>query len=184
MPRQWLLPAGNSLVLFEEKGGNPETVSIATQSAHVLCSHISEFHPLDFRSFVQENSTVSDKATLRLECTTGQQIATITFASFGNPYGECGNFLKGSCHADTSYNILNKVGMFKHRQPEELSANNELFCPLLLRQGVKVSMQWSVNHQGDKDNWSPRKPQFNFASLQMFPTFITCLHWAHLLWIH
>jgi hypothetical protein len=157
-------------VLFEEKGGNPETVSIATQSAHVLCSHISEFHPLDFRSFVQENSAVSDKAILRLECTTGQQIATITFASFGNPYGECGNFLKGSCHADTSYNILNKVGMFKHRQTEELSANNELFCPLLLRQGVK-SMQRSVNHhQGDKDNWSPRKPHFNFASLQMFLT--------------
>jgi hypothetical protein len=66
--------------------------------------------------------------------------------------------------------------MFKHRQAEELSTNSELFCPLLLRQGVKVSMQWSVNHQGDKDNWSPRKPQFNFASLQMFPTFITCLH--------
>jgi hypothetical protein len=117
-------------VLFEEKGGNPETVSIATQSAHVLCSHISEFHPLDFRSFVQENSTISDKAILQLECTTGQQIATITFASFGNPYGECGNFLKGSCHADTSYNILNKVGMFKHRQTEELSANNELFLPI------------------------------------------------------
>ncbi|CAM6034568.1 unnamed protein product [Sphagnum compactum] len=131
VPRQWLLPAGNSLVLFEEKGGNPETVSIATQSAHVLCSRISEFHPLDFRSFVQENSTVSDKAILRLECTTGQQIATITFASFGNPYGECGNFLKGSCHADTSYNILNKVCVGNQRC--EVHVSNRLFgkdpCP-------------------------------------------------------
>jgi hypothetical protein len=27
--------------------------------------------------------------------------------------------------------------MFKHRQAEELSTNSELFCPLLLRQGVK-----------------------------------------------
>jgi hypothetical protein len=154
-------------VLFEEQGGNPETVSIATQSAHVLCSHISEFHPLDFRSFVQENSTVSDKAILRLECTTGQQISTITFASFGNPYGECGNFLKGSCHADTSYNILSKVGMFKHRQTEELSANNELFCPFT----TNTSMQWSVNHKRGQRQLVSKKTSLQLCLTANVPNF-------------
>ncbi|KAA8531157.1 hypothetical protein F0562_005929 [Nyssa sinensis] len=46
VPRSWLQPNGNTLVLFEEMGGDPTQISFVTRQIESLCSHVSESHPL------------------------------------------------------------------------------------------------------------------------------------------
>uniref|UniRef100_A0A6N2MA49 Beta-galactosidase n=1 Tax=Salix viminalis TaxID=40686 RepID=A0A6N2MA49_SALVM len=69
VPRSFLNGNGdNTLVLFEEFGGNP--------SSHA--------------------STRRRTRKIELSCQ-GRQISAVKFASFGNPQGSCGSFVKGYC---------------------------------------------------------------------------------------
>lgn len=70
----------NTLVLFEEIGGNPSLVNFQTVIVGTACGN------------TQENKS------LELSCH-GRLISAIMFASFGNPEGECGAFTKGSCES-------------------------------------------------------------------------------------
>ena len=113
LPRQWLLPKHNLIVLFEEKGGNPDAITIATRMPQQVCSHISESHPLPLSvtSWTRRGSLTSAPpiAPLALECADGQYISRISFASYGTPSGDCGGFMLSACHANTSHDVLSKV---------------------------------------------------------------------------
>ena len=70
----------NTLVLFEEIGGNPSLVNFQTVTVGTACGNAHE------------------NKTLELSCQ-GRPISAVKFASFGDPQGVCGVFAKGSCES-------------------------------------------------------------------------------------
>lgn len=111
MPRSWLKPTQNLLVLFEELGGDPTKISLVKRSVTSVCADVTEYHP-NIRNWQIENYGRTEefhKPKVHLHCGPGQSISSIKFASFGTPSGTCGSFQQGTCHAPTSYAILEKV---------------------------------------------------------------------------
>lgn len=100
VPRSWLQPTKNVLVLLEEVGGDPTGISLRKRQVDTVCAHVSQDHPTG-------NSSTSPE--LRLQCSSGQHISSISFASFGNPTGYCGNFIKGSHDAGSSTSLVENV---------------------------------------------------------------------------
>ncbi|XP_071726460.1 beta-galactosidase 8 [Rutidosis leptorrhynchoides] len=112
VPRSWLKPSGNLLVLFEEMGGDPTQIAFATQELQSLCSHVSQSHPISMEAWSQEKSTKKSKSEPRvsLECPhPNQVISSIKFASFGTPQGKCGSFSHGECQSTDALSILQKA---------------------------------------------------------------------------
>lgn len=97
VPRSWLKPSGNSLVVFEELGGDPTQISLVKRTIGSVCADIFEDHP-----------TNSKRPKAHLWCPNGRKITQIKFASYGMPQGICGSFREGSCHAHKSYNALQR----------------------------------------------------------------------------
>ncbi|KAL0663354.1 hypothetical protein Bca4012_100191 [Brassica carinata] len=84
VPRSFLNAEGdNTLVLFEEMGGNPSLVSFQTTRVGSVCANVYE------------------KNIIELSCDR-KQISAIKFASFGNPDGDCGSFVKGTCESSNN----------------------------------------------------------------------------------
>ncbi|KAK2995955.1 hypothetical protein RJ640_002497 [Escallonia rubra] len=88
VPRSFLRDEGNSLVLFEEFGGNPEFLDVQTITTGKVCAHVHEGN------------------TLELSCQGGKPLSDISFASFGDPKGSCGSFEKGSCESPNSLSVV------------------------------------------------------------------------------
>ncbi|KAI3823250.1 hypothetical protein L1987_04683 [Smallanthus sonchifolius] len=114
VPRSWLKPSGNILVLFEEIGGDPTQISFKTQELESLCSQVSESHLFPMEAWSQDNSTRKSKSTpkprISLECPHPNQfISSIKFASFGTPQGKCGSFSHGYCRSTNALEILQKA---------------------------------------------------------------------------
>ncbi|CAL0304087.1 unnamed protein product [Lupinus luteus] len=106
VPRSWLQPDNNTLVLFEESGGNPTWITFATKQIGSLCSSVSESHPPPVDKW--KSGTVGP--VLSLQCPyPNQVISSIKFASFGTPRGTCGNFEHGDCSSDGVLSIVQKV---------------------------------------------------------------------------
>jgi len=84
----------NSLVLFEEIGGNPSQINFQTVIVGTACANAYE------------------NKTLELSCH-GRSISDIKFASFGNPQGTCGSFTKGSCESNNeALSLVKKVSFY------------------------------------------------------------------------
>ncbi|KAE8708505.1 hypothetical protein F3Y22_tig00110339pilonHSYRG00276 [Hibiscus syriacus] len=81
VPRSFLHDGDNTLVLFEEFGGNPSYVQFQTVEIGSICVNAYE------RKWVE------------LSCH-NRPISKIEFASFGHPQGVCGSFEKGECESD------------------------------------------------------------------------------------
>lgn len=111
VPRSWLQPSSNTLVLFEEMGGDPTQISIATREIGSICSQISETHPIPLDTRVSDEETRKrTKPTLSLHCPFPNQIISeIKFASFGTPKGECGSFSHGECSSKEVLSTVKKV---------------------------------------------------------------------------
>ncbi|KAJ6805028.1 beta-galactosidase isoform X2 [Iris pallida] len=101
VPRSWLKPTGNFLVVFEEWGGDPTGIGMVRRTVGSVCAQVNEFQPMT-------NLRNQDVPKVHLSCEPGQKIANIKFASFGTPQGACGSFSEGSCHAHKSYDALEK----------------------------------------------------------------------------
>ncbi|XP_073150771.1 beta-galactosidase 3 [Henckelia pumila] len=110
LPRSWLKPTQNLLVLFEELGGNPTRISLAKRSVTSVCSDVSEFHPNIKNWQIESYGKMQEfhRPKVHLHCGPGKSISSIKFASFGTPLGTCGSFQQGTCHAPTSYSTLEK----------------------------------------------------------------------------
>ncbi|CAA6655989.1 unnamed protein product [Spirodela intermedia] len=93
IPRSFLKPSGNLMVVFEETGGNPEEIAVVTVRRDNICTIVTEFHPAHVTSWARENS----------------QIRT----SFGNPTGSCGSLKAGSCHATAAKSVVEKACLGK-----------------------------------------------------------------------
>ncbi|KAG4961271.1 hypothetical protein JHK87_037904 [Glycine soja] len=111
VPRSWLKPSGNILVLFEEKGGDPTQISFVTKQTESLCAHVSDSHPppVDlWNSDTESGRKVGP--VLSLTCPHDNQvISSIKFASYGTPLGTCGNFYHGRCSSNKALSIVQKA---------------------------------------------------------------------------
>jgi hypothetical protein len=105
VPRPWLNPTGNLLVIFEETGGDPTRISMVKRTIGSVCADVSEWQP----SMTNWRTKDYEKAKIHLQCDHGRKITEIKFASFGTPQGSCGSYSEGACHAHKSYDIFEKV---------------------------------------------------------------------------
>ncbi|KAK3210506.1 hypothetical protein Dsin_015212 [Dipteronia sinensis] len=109
VPRSWLNPSGNLLVVFEEWGGDPTGISLVKRTTGSVCADIFEGQPTlkNWRMLSGGNANrLQPKA--HLWCPPGQKISQIKFASYGLPQGTCGSFREGSCHAHKSYDAFQR----------------------------------------------------------------------------
>ncbi|KAL9229169.1 hypothetical protein vseg_004665 [Gypsophila vaccaria] len=111
VPRVWLKPTQNLMVIFEELGGDASKISLVKRSVARVCADAYEHHPTAENWGLNGiNDTKSDHhPKAQLQCGEGQSISSIQFASFGTPSGTCGSFFKGTCHAQDSHAIFEKA---------------------------------------------------------------------------
>ncbi|KAK7265368.1 hypothetical protein RJT34_32987 [Clitoria ternatea] len=107
IPRSWLNPSGNYLVVFEEWGGDPSGISLVKRTTASVCADIYEGQPTLKNRHMLDSGKVN-RLKAHLWCPPGQKISQIKFASYGLPQGTCGNFREGSCHAHKSYDAPQK----------------------------------------------------------------------------
>ena len=108
VPRSWLNPSGNLLVVFEEFGGDPTGISLVKRTTGSVCADIYEGQPT-LKNWGMLTSGQINRPKAHLWCPPGQKISQIKFASYGLPQGTCGSFKEGSCHAHKSYNAPQRV---------------------------------------------------------------------------
>jgi hypothetical protein len=108
VPRSWLSPSGNLLVVFEEWGGDPSGIALVKRTTGSVCADIYEGQPT-LKSWGMINSGKTNRPKAHLWCPPGQKISQIKFASYGLPQGTCGSFQEGSCHAHKSYDAPQRV---------------------------------------------------------------------------
>lgn len=110
VPRSWLKPSGNQLIVLEELGGNPAGITLVKRTMDRVCADIFEGQPSLKNSQIIGSSKVNSlQSKAHLWCAPGLKISKIQFASFGVPQGTCGSFREGSCHAHKSYDALQRV---------------------------------------------------------------------------
>ncbi|CAL0331891.1 unnamed protein product [Lupinus luteus] len=137
VPRSWLKPDHNLLVVFEELAGDPATISLVKRSVSSVCADVSEYHPNIKNWHIESYGKSEDfhPPKVHLHCSAGQTISSIKFASFGTPLGTCGNYVKGACDSAASYDILEKKCIGKVRCIVTVSNTNfgKDPCPNVLK---------------------------------------------------
>ncbi|KAL5973631.1 hypothetical protein ACLOJK_030285 [Asimina triloba] len=110
VPRTWLNPTGNLLVLFEEWGGDPTGISLVKRTVGSVCADVSEWQPSLKKWHIKAYGSPErpQRPKAHLWCADGQKISSIKFASFGTPQGVCGSYQEGKCHAHRSYDAFEK----------------------------------------------------------------------------
>ncbi|KAM3749632.1 hypothetical protein ACB098_05G201100 [Castanea mollissima] len=102
IPRTWVHPGENLLVLHEELGGDPSKISLLTRTGQEICAHVSEADPPPADSWKPNQVFNPQIPVVRLNCEQGWHISMINFASFGTPSGNCGTFSPGICHVNVT----------------------------------------------------------------------------------
>ncbi|PIN25789.1 Beta-galactosidase [Handroanthus impetiginosus] len=131
IPRSWLKPSDNLLVLFEETEKNPLEISVNSYFTETICAEVSENHYPPLRAWSHpkaSNGTISLNnmaPEMHLQCDAGSTITSINFASYGTPKGSCQNFSRGNCHSPNSLSVVSKACM--GRQSCSISVSNTVF---------------------------------------------------------
>ncbi|KAL7115747.1 hypothetical protein ACP275_04G200300 [Erythranthe tilingii] len=125
VPRSWLKPTGNTLVVLEEIGGDPTMISIATREIGLICGAVSESYPAPLDLWDSNYLTRVTKPTLLLECPyQSQVIKELQFVGYGNPQGKCGSFSQGQCRSNRATTVVNKYCMGKQKCSIEMTLEN------------------------------------------------------------
>lgn len=111
IPRSWFHPSGNTLVVFEERGGDPTKITFSRRAVTSVCSFVSEHFPsIDLDSWDKSDTNEgTSPAKVQLSCPGGKNISSVKFASLGNPSGTCRSYQKGRCHHPNSLSVVEKV---------------------------------------------------------------------------
>ncbi|KAK9993670.1 hypothetical protein SO802_023373 [Lithocarpus litseifolius] len=117
VPRSFLNPKGNLLVLLEEEIGHPLGISVDTASITRVCGRVTSSYPPPVISWVGQNQTRSKhkkkhgrRPKVQLRCPQRRKISKILFASFGTPFGgDCESYGFGRCHSSNSRTIVEKA---------------------------------------------------------------------------
>lgn len=119
VPRSFLKPTRNLLVLLEEENGDPLGISLDKVSVTQVCGHVSETHlPPVSKWLVQKTQNQNNTKTklgrrpkIQLSCPPKKSISKVLFSSFGNPSGDCKTYATGSCHSSNSKAIVEQVSI-------------------------------------------------------------------------
>lgn len=114
IPRAFLKPTENLLVVLEETGGDPREIKLLTVNRDTICSFITEYHPPQVKSWARKGDqmrAVTENITsgAHLICPDDKIIKAVEFASFGDPYGVCGTYALGKCNAPEALKIAQQV---------------------------------------------------------------------------
>ncbi|XP_020261943.1 beta-galactosidase 7-like [Asparagus officinalis] len=115
IPRAFMKPSNNLLVLLEEMGGNPKKITVNTVSVNLVCSKVSQSNS----SYI---SSRKGHQKFHIRCHEGRSISGIEFASYGSPTGDCESYSLGSCHSSASKSAIEEVCIGKRRCTVPLSA--------------------------------------------------------------
>ena len=121
MPRSFLKPTDNLLVILEEENGYPPGISIDTISITKVCGHVSDSHLPPVISWRGQNKTEQNynkkhhgrRPKVQLRCPPGRNISSILFSSYGTPSGDCGSYAIGSCHSSNSLATVEEVSLIR-----------------------------------------------------------------------
>ncbi|XP_062099612.1 beta-galactosidase 16 [Humulus lupulus] len=140
VPRSFLKPSRNSLILLEEENGNPLGISVDRVLRTRACGLVSESHLPPVSSWLEEKQREGKNnkyrtrkgvsPSIQLRCPQRKNISQILFASYGNPSGNCQSYAQGSCHAFNSKTIVEQACLGK--ESCSISATSENFgdpCP-------------------------------------------------------
>jgi hypothetical protein len=99
---------------LEEEKGNPKEMDILLVNRDTICSFITEYYPPHVRSWQRKDSkfrpVLDDvKPAAHLKCPHNKEIVAVQFASFGDPYGVCGNYFMGKCNAPVAKEVVEQV---------------------------------------------------------------------------
>ena len=111
IPRAWVKPKGNLLLVLEEESANPKDIEILNVDRDTICSSVSENHPRSVREFSRKKKQLTsvgddEKPKATVKCPNHKKIVTVEFASFGDPVGPCGGFVLGNCNAAASKQVV------------------------------------------------------------------------------
>ena len=120
VPRSFLKPTGNLLVLLEENGWNPLQISLDTVSISQVWGHVTASHLASVSSWIEHNHRAKNPAKISgrrpkvlLACPSKSKISRISFASYGTPLGNCRSSLAvGTCHPQNSTAVVKEVSHF------------------------------------------------------------------------
>ncbi|KAK4352651.1 hypothetical protein RND71_028169 [Anisodus tanguticus] len=123
VPRSFLKPRDNLLVLFEEETGNPLNITLDTLSVTKVCAHVTDSNPppvISWRKYDSMDHKLGERQHGRrpkvyLNCPPRSNISKILFASFGNPSGNCDEYATGLCHSNNSKAIAEKACLGKRK---------------------------------------------------------------------
>ncbi|XP_062158349.1 beta-galactosidase 16-like [Alnus glutinosa] len=122
VPRSFLKPKGNLLVLLEEERGYPLGIFLDTISITKVCGLVSGSHLPSVTSWRRQDGSgkiyqkkPDRRPKLQLDCPPKHIISKILFASFGTPSGDCESYDIGSCHSSNSRDIVEKACLGKNR---------------------------------------------------------------------
>ncbi|KAJ4714153.1 Beta-galactosidase [Melia azedarach] len=118
IPRAFLNPTRNLMVIFEEIGGNIDGVQILTTNRDIICSFITENHPPRVNTWKRLDSVIhtvleDTRKSATLICHDNKEIVNVEFASYGNAFGACGNYNLGNCSAPNSKKIVEQYCLGK-----------------------------------------------------------------------
>ncbi|KAK9690766.1 hypothetical protein RND81_09G152900 [Saponaria officinalis] len=152
IPRSFLKPKDNFLVIFDEAGGNIDTVQIETVNRDVICSYVSEDMPASVYAWKRDNrdilSVVEDaQPKASLKCPKDKVISHVDFASFGNPYGVCGYYLLGNCTSPNTQKIVEEHCLGKDSCKIPVNRNlldkDQKHCPEIASKILAVQVRCS-----------------------------------------
>ncbi|MCI04419.1 beta-galactosidase 13-like, partial [Trifolium medium] len=114
IPRSFLKPKGNLLVILEEEAVSPDKVAILNVNRDTVCSIITENHPPNIKEFSSKKKELKPTSAnlipeAIIKCPNKKTILAVEFASFGDPTGFCGGFIMGKCHAPATKKIVEQV---------------------------------------------------------------------------
>ncbi|KAK4424055.1 Beta-galactosidase 13 [Sesamum alatum] len=138
VPRAFLKPKNNLLVVFEETGGNPEKIDILTVNRDTICSIITENHPPSVNSWERKGNELRPLVKLvreaELSCPDKKVITKVEFVGFGEVDGACGAFKPGKCHSTKALKDVESLCLGKNEckvpfEKERLADAGNDTCP-------------------------------------------------------
>ncbi|KAK4477230.1 hypothetical protein RD792_016444 [Penstemon davidsonii] len=138
VPRAFLKPKDNLLVVFEETGGNPEKIEILTVNRDTICSVITEFHPPDIMTWERKDdqfrAVVDPVKAAYLTCPDVKVVEKVEFVSFGEADGACGAFVPGKCDSTKAHKVVEQECLGKNTctikfDREDLLDDGKDSCP-------------------------------------------------------
>ncbi|KAI5315079.1 hypothetical protein L3X38_044255 [Prunus dulcis] len=111
IPRAFIEPGENFLVVLEEQEADPKDIEILTVNRDTICAISTEMHPPHVKSWERKGGELKtvgpvSGASAQLMCPNLKKIVGVDFASFGTPEGMCGAYKPGKCDSPATRKVV------------------------------------------------------------------------------